>query len=51
MDNKGFEDLDKVPEQKTKQQLAEELNSHNNNNNSKGGDGIDPEIKRKNKQG
>ena len=56
MDNKGFEDQDKVPETKTKQQLADELNGVYNNNNSSSSSSsddsskVDPDTKRKNQR-
>ena len=50
MDNKGFEDQDKVPETKTKQQLAEELKGMNNNNISDDVIKTDPDIKKQNKR-
>ena len=53
MDNKAFEDQDKVPETKTKQQLAEELNGVNNNNVSdvsSSGSEDDPESRKINQR-
>lgn len=53
MDNKAFEDQDKVPETKTKQQLAEELNGVNNNNVSdvsSSGSEVDPESRKINQR-
>ena len=53
MDNKAFEDQDKVPETKTKQQLAEELKGVNNNNVSdvsSSGSEVDPESRKINQR-
>ena len=53
MDNKAFEDQDKVPETKTKQQLAEELNGVNNNNirdDTSSGSEVDPESRKINQR-